>query len=83
MAIISISLAIFNLLPLPVLDGGHLMFLAIEKIRGRPLSEKVDEAISRIGFSLIISLAVFVFYSDFIRYGWIDKLIGMWQHLGQ
>jgi len=75
MAVISASLAIFNLLPLPVLDGGHLLFFGIEKLRGKPLSQKTDEVIYKIGFSLIICLAVFVFYSDFVRYGIIDKII--------
>lgn len=74
-AVISASLAIFNLLPLPVLDGGHLLFFGIEKLRGRPLSQRTDEVIYKIGFSLIICLALFVFYSDFVRYGIFDKLI--------
>ena len=78
MAVISASLAIFNLLPLPVLDGGHLLFFGIEKVRGAPLSAKADAIIYKIGFSLIICLAVFVFYSDFVRYGIFDKII----HLG-
>jgi len=74
MGVISASLAIFNLLPIIPLDGGHLFLLAIEKIRGRALSPKVDEVISKIGFSLIILLALFVFYSDFDRFGWIEKI---------
>ncbi len=75
MAVISASLAIFNLLPLPVLDGGHLFFFGIEKLRGKPLSPKADEIIYKIGFSMIICLALFVFYSDFVRYGIFDKII--------
>ena len=75
MAVISASLAIFNLLPLPVLDGGHLLFFGIEKLRGKPLSPKADEVIYKIGFSLIICLALFVFYSDFVRYGIFDKIM--------
>jgi len=78
MGIISASLAIFNLLPFPVLDGGHLALSALEKLRGRPLPQRVDETINRIGISLIICLAVFVFYSDFVRFGWIDKLVNLW-----
>ncbi len=77
--VISASLAIFNLLPLPVLDGGHLFLSGLEKLRGKPLSQKTDETIARVGLSLIICLAVFVFYSDFARYGWIDKIVGFWQ----
>ncbi len=79
---ISASLAIFNLLPLPVLDGGHLLFLGIEKIRGRALSQKTDDAINKVGMSLILCLALFVFYIDFKRFGWIEKIVGIWQHLG-
>jgi len=67
MAILSISLAIFNLLPLPVLDGGHLMFLGLEKIRGKGLSLKTEKIITQIGVSLIITLAVFVTYNDIVR----------------
>ncbi len=74
LGVISASLAIFNLLPVIPLDGGHLLLLAIEKIRGKALPAKIDEYIARIGFSLIICLAIFVFYSDFSRFGWIDKL---------
>ncbi|MBP9853931.1 MAG: RIP metalloprotease RseP [Candidatus Omnitrophica bacterium] len=75
LGIISASLAIFNLLPMLPLDGGHLALLAIEKVRGKPLSEKIDEFIARLGFTLIIMLALYVFYSDFSRFGWIDGII--------
>ena len=75
LAAISASLAIFNLLPLPVLDGGHLLLFGIEKIRGNPLPQKVDETIYKVGLSLIIFLALFVFYTDFLRYGIFDKII--------
>lgn len=67
MAILSISLAIFNLLPLPVLDGGHIILLGLEKIRGKTLSLKVEEAVNKIGMTLIMSLAVFVTYNDIVR----------------
>lgn len=66
-AILSVSLAIFNLLPLPVLDGGHILFLAIEKIRGRTLSIKAERVITQIGVTLIVSLAVIVTYNDILR----------------
>ncbi len=81
MAVISASLAIFNLLPLPVLDGGHLFFMLIEKFRGRPLSIKAEEFVTKLGFSLIICLAVFVFYSDLSRFGLLDRMMGLWQNL--
>lgn len=79
---ISASLAIFNVLPLPVLDGGHLLFLAIEKIRGKALSQKTEERIAKVGMSFIICLAVFVFYIDFVRFGVIDKAIGIFKKIG-
>jgi len=72
--IISASLAIFNLLPLIPLDGGHLFLIALEKIRGKALSLKTDQFIAKAGFTLIIMLALFVFYSDFERIGLIDKI---------
>lgn len=74
MGVISASLAIFNLLPIIPLDGGHLFLLGIEKLRGRALSARTDEYIAKAGFSLILLLALFVFYSDFSRFGIIDKI---------
>ncbi len=67
MAVLSVSLAIFNLLPFPVLDGGHLLFLGLEKIRGRALSLKADRVVTQVGVSLIITLALFVTYNDIMR----------------
>ena len=77
MGVVSASLAIFNLLPIIPLDGGHLFLLAVEKIRGEPLPEKVDEVIGKIGFGLFILLALFVFYVDFARFGLIDKIMSI------
>lgn len=68
MALLSISLAIFNLLPFPVLDGGHIFLLAVEKIRGKNLGIKAERIINQLGFTLIISLAVFVTYNDIVRF---------------
>ncbi|MBF0510734.1 MAG: RIP metalloprotease, partial [Candidatus Omnitrophica bacterium] len=73
--LISASLAIFNLLPLVPLDGGHLFFIGLEKLRGKPLSVKTEDFIVKAGFTLIMILALFVFYADFERAGWIDKFI--------
>ncbi len=63
-AIISIDLAIINLLPIPALDGGHLMFLALEKILGREIDEKITEAIGRFFFLLLILLMIYVIFND-------------------
>ncbi len=67
MAFISLQLGIFNLLPLPVLDGGLILLFLIEMIRRRPLPEKFKEYWQKVGFALIISLMVFVVINDILR----------------
>ncbi|MDX8394966.1 MAG: RIP metalloprotease RseP [Mariprofundaceae bacterium] len=67
LALISVNLAVLNLLPIPVLDGGHLVYLGIEKIRGKPLSPAIMEKAQIVGMSLIIMLMLFAFYNDLIR----------------
>ena len=64
MAYISISLGLINLFPIPMLDGGHLMFYLIEKVIGRPLSQKTQEGLFRIGLFLLLSLMFFVTFND-------------------
>jgi len=64
MAYISISLGLINLFPIPMLDGGHLMFYFFEKILGRPLSQKIQEGFFRIGLFLLFSLMFFVTFND-------------------
>ena len=64
MAYISISLGFINLLPIPMLDGGHLMFYAFEKILGRPLTQKTQEGFFRIGLFLLLSLMFFTTFND-------------------
>ena len=64
MAYISISLGLINLFPIPMLDGGHLMFYGFEKILGRPLSQKVQEGFFRIGMFLLLSLMFFTTFND-------------------
>jgi len=66
-AVISINLGVLNLLPVPVLDGGHLLFLGIEALRKRPLSEKVVMISQRIGITLLITLMLFAMYNDIFR----------------
>ena len=80
--IISASLGIFNLLPVIPLDGGHLFLIGLEKLRGKALSMKTDQFIAKAGFTLIIMLALFVFYSDFERVGWIDKMVKLFKGTG-
>jgi regulator of sigma E protease len=74
MAVISIGLAIMNLLPVPVLDGGHLLFLAIEAVRRQPVPLRVREIATLVGLSLLLALMIAVFYSDIARYWpqWFD-----------
>jgi len=67
-AVLSISLGIFNLLPLPILDGGHILFLGLEKLRGKALGVKTEQVITNTGITLLIMLALFVTYNDFMRF---------------
>ena len=66
-AAISISLAIINLLPIPVLDGGHLMFFAIEIVNGAPLNLRKREIAQQVGILIILSLMIFAFYNDIAK----------------
>lgn len=67
MALISINLGILNLLPIPILDGGHILFFGIEGILGRPLSLKKREMAQQVGLLLLLSLILFVTYNDIMR----------------
>ncbi len=67
LALISIYLAIFNLLPIPALDGGKLMFLTIEKVRGKSMNENVEKTITGFFFLLLIGLLLFITFKDIIR----------------
>lgn len=67
MAILSVNLGIINLIPIPILDGGHFLFLAIEAILRRPISVRKMEIAQQIGLAIIIFLMIFAFYNDIIR----------------
>ena len=67
LALISVNLAVLNLLPVPVLDGGHLAYIALEKIRGKPLSPTTMERTQVVGIGLIVVLMLFAFYNDLLR----------------
>ncbi len=67
LALVSISLGILNLLPIPILDGGHLVFYALEMLRGRPLSPAVVQKAQQIGIVLLLMLMSFAFYNDITR----------------
>jgi regulator of sigma E protease len=66
-AVLSISIGLLNLFPVPLLDGGHLLFYAVEAIRGRPLSDRAQEMGFRIGLGLVLMLMVFATYNDILH----------------
>lgn len=67
LAVFSVSLGVFNLLPIPVLDGGHLLFYSIEAFRGKPLAEKWQLMAYQVGLALVISMMVLAHYNDIVR----------------
>jgi regulator of sigma E protease len=67
LALISISLGVLNLLPIPLLDGGHLMYYAIEMVKGKPVSERAIELGQRVGLALLLVMMAFAFYNDLNR----------------
>ena len=71
-ALLSVNLAILNILPIPVLDGGHLLFFFIELLIGRPVNQKVRERAQQVGLFILIFLMVFVIYND------VTRLTGNW-----
>lgn len=66
-AFISVNLGLFNLLPIPVLDGGHILFFAVEMVTGKPLSPKLQAVTIRVGLTLLLGLIVLVVYNDIAR----------------
>ena len=66
-ALLSINLGLLNLLPIPILDGGHIFFFLIEIIKGKPISERSRERASQIGLFMLLSLMIFAFYNDIVR----------------
>lgn len=67
MGLLSVNLGVLNLLPIPVLDGGHLMFLTVEAIRRKPMAERAQIIAQQVGIALLGTLMVFVFYNDILR----------------
>jgi regulator of sigma E protease len=78
LAVLSINLGLINLFPVPLLDGGHLLFYALEALRGRPLSERVVEYGFRVGLGLVLTLFVFVTYQDLSRF---QKVVAFFRSL--
>ncbi len=78
-ALLSVNLGLVNLLPIPILDGGHLMFYAAEALRGRPVPARAQEYGYRLGFAIIASVFVFVSFNDLVHTGalrWVSRLVG-------
>ena len=68
-AVLSVSIGLINLFPIPLLDGGHLLFYAIEAVRGRPLSDRAQEIGFRIGFAIVAMLMLFATWNDIVHVG--------------
>jgi regulator of sigma E protease len=68
LCLLSINLAFINVLPIPVLDGGHLAFLIVEKIKGTPVSRRTLEYSQMVGVVLLLTLMVYVTYNDLVRW---------------
>jgi regulator of sigma E protease len=68
MGILSVSLFILNLMPIPVLDGGHLMFYLIELVKGSPLSLKKVEIAQQVGFVLLLGLMILAQFNDIVKF---------------
>lgn len=78
-ALLSINLAIINFLPFPALDGGRILFLIIEKIKGSPVKREIENIIHNIGFSLLMILVLIVTFRDVARFG--DVFKGLWEKI--
>lgn len=66
-ALLSLNLAVLNILPFPALDGGRILFLLIEKVKGKPVKREVENAIHNLGFFLLIALVIFITYKDIVK----------------
>ncbi|OGI27650.1 MAG: RIP metalloprotease RseP [Candidatus Moranbacteria bacterium RIFOXYB1_FULL_43_19] len=76
-AMLSVNLAIINILPIPALDGGRILFILIERLKGSPISQKFEQRAHSLGFALLISLMVFVTVRDFMKFDLVEKAINL------
>ena len=74
-ALVSLSLAVMNILPIPLFDGGHLLFLILEKIRGKKLGVKAQERISMVAFYLLVALSVLIIFKDVLSFDFVKRII--------
>jgi regulator of sigma E protease len=72
LALLSVSLGVFNLLPVPVLDGGHLLYYLYEALTGRPPAPQWLEVMQRVGFAFLVALMAFSLFNDVVRLGWLS-----------
>jgi regulator of sigma E protease len=72
LALLSVSLGVFNLLPLPVLDGGHLLYYLYEAFTGRPPAPQWLDVMQRAGLAFLVALMVFSLFNDVVRLGWLS-----------
>jgi regulator of sigma E protease len=77
MALLSVNLGLINLFPIPVLDGGHLLFYAAEAVRGRPLGQRAQEYGFRFGLALVLTLMVFATWNDLVHLRVVEFLKGL------
>lgn len=77
MAVLSINLGLINLFPIPMLDGGHLLYYGIEAVRGRPLGERAQEFGFRIGLALVLTLMVFATWNDIVQLRVVDFVVDL------
>jgi regulator of sigma E protease len=77
MAVLSINLGLINLFPIPVLDGGHLLFYVAEAIRGKPLGNRAQEYGFRLGLALVLTLMVFATWNDLSRLRIVEFIKGL------
>jgi regulator of sigma E protease len=80
-AMLSVNLAVINFLPFPALDGGRILFLIIEKIRRKPVSQKIENLVHNIGFAMLMVLILLVTYRDIAKFS--DKFVGLWERIVQ
>jgi regulator of sigma E protease len=73
-AVLSVNLGLINLFPIPILDGGHLLFYAAEAIRGKPLGQRAQEYGFRLGLALVLTLMVFATWNDLVQVGLVDLI---------
>ena len=76
-ALLSVNLGLINLLPIPMLDGGHLMFYALESVKGKPVSEKLQEYALRAGMLFILGIMVFATWNDLLQLKVVDYVINL------